>query len=300
MTPARRQVLGVALTLFSALTYSFYPSASRAVYAQGGNAAFMILVATGARAIGLSLYCLLKQKPLFKEKGTGKITFTGGFLQALTNIAIFCALAFMPGPIVITITFTSTLMLLGMLIIRGEVKASANNIGAALVSLLGVTIVLDLWSTDAAYQLMGIALAFGAALASAWRMYLYNHQLKKRDPIVVGAETFLIAFVFILPFMFFSLPQLPAETSGYVWAFAGCLSLIISSFAMFYGIAMIGSFQYSLMLKSEPIFTALLSAWLLNEVLSTSQYAGMGIVIASLAAYQLIDFKSRQRALKTP
>jgi drug/metabolite transporter (DMT)-like permease len=49
-----------------------------------------------------------------------------------------------------------------------------------------------------------------------------------------------------------------------------------------------------MVVKTEPIFTALFSALLLSEVLNADQYAGIAAVIASLGAYQIME-QRRQR-----
>jgi drug/metabolite transporter (DMT)-like permease len=64
------------------------------------------------------------------------------------------------------------------------------------------------------------------------------------------------------------------------------LSLASATIVMFYAIRLLGSFQYSLMVKAEPVFTALLSALLAGEILTVSQYLGMALVIVSLIGYQ--------------
>jgi drug/metabolite transporter (DMT)-like permease len=62
---------------------------------------------------------------------------------------------------------------------------------------------------------------------------------------------------------------------------------------MFYGIAALGAFQYSLMAKLEPIFTALFSVIVLNQVLGFYQYLGIVLVVGSLSAYQLLQKKQQ-------
>ena len=76
---------------------------------------------------------------------------------------------------------------------------------------------------------------------------------------------------------------------GYVWLALAAVSITLGSFGMFYAVSLIGSFRYSLFMKLEPVFTALFSIALVNEVLKPQQYIGMGIVISSLVIYQLSE-----------
>jgi drug/metabolite transporter (DMT)-like permease len=66
---------------------------------------------------------------------------------------------------------------------------------------------------------------------------------------------------------------------------------------MFYGIALVGAFQFSLMVKLEPVFTALFSWVVLSEVLNFSQYFGMLLVVGSLIAYQYYEAKNATKKM---
>ena len=75
------------------------------------------------------------------------------------------------------------------------------------------------------------------------------------------------------------------------------LSLAVANLAMFYGIALLGSFRWGLLLKLEPVFTALFSFLLLGEILKPLQYAGMAVVLGSLAAYQITSHRSHSKQI---
>ena len=108
----KNKTLGIFVTLATAIAFGAYPPAVRAIYADGGNAVFILLVTTFARALALYLFCVLFHKPIFKTKKDIKITIIGGFLQALGIFGVFSALTYLPGAVVIIIVFTHTLMLL--------------------------------------------------------------------------------------------------------------------------------------------------------------------------------------------
>jgi drug/metabolite transporter (DMT)-like permease len=58
---------------------------------------------------------------------------------------------------------------------------------------------------------------------------------------------------------------------------------------MFFGLALIGSFRWSLFSKVEPIFTSLFAVWFIHEHLSPHQYFGIAIVIGSLITFSLFE-----------
>ncbi|MFH1158603.1 MAG: DMT family transporter [Pseudomonadota bacterium] len=294
--PIQNKIAGVSIAIAAAVAFGAYPPAARAVYADGGNAVFMILVTTFSRALTLNLFCLLLHKPVFKTKKDIRTALTGGFFQFLSISGILSALAYLPGAVVIVIVFTHTLMLLFFMAWRGEIKITAQTLVTTLAALGGLSLVLNIWQQQEQHlSYLGMGLAFMAAVAAMSRVYVYGHLTKTRNPAIVGAEAFLIAAAFTLLVLFFKMPHAPASFAGYGWASLGCLSLILGTFGMFYGISILGSFNFSLLLKLEPIFTAIFSVVLINEVLSWHQYAGMLVVIASLIVYQYIDYKKRPK-----
>lgn len=212
---------------------------------------------------------------------------TGGFFQALSVCGIVLSLLFIPGPVTITIIFLHTLMLLLFLAFKGERKLTFSALGSSVLALIGIGFVVNVWQGFGSVSLTGSALAFVAALATTSRLYVFGHQVIERSPAQVGGWVFAAATLFTIPIILWQQPLMPASYHGWSLLAGCCLSLIIGTFLMFYGIAALGSFEYSLLSKLEPIFAAVFSVVLLGEVLAPSQYLGMVIVLAALSWFQL-------------
>lgn len=283
--------IGIIVALLTSVIYGIYPAATRAAYADGANVVFILLLTMLIRAIMMTSFCCLKRQPIFDSKKYTKKALLAGFCQAVSVIGVLGGVAFLPGPVVLIILFSHTLMLLFFMAYRKEVRLNYMTFGATLLALVGLALVLNVWETKTDANLIGIALAFMAAIATACRIYLFGQQMDVRSPAVVGAETFIVAFGFLLLLLFWRLPVAPETLAGYGWALLASLSLGIASFGTFYGIALLGSFRLSLFAKSEPIFTTLFSIWFLGEGLSLIQYAGMAVVIGSLVTYQIVSHK---------
>jgi drug/metabolite transporter (DMT)-like permease len=292
---SRSLKLGLFLALFSAISFSLYAPASRAVYVDGGNSIFIILLTTFARAFFLWLGCILRRKSLFASPAAWRIALTGGAFQTASIFCVFGSLLYVPGPIMITILFTATLMLMLWSAYKSEVPLTRNNVITTLVTLVALTFVVNLWHTDLVYDWRGLVLAFGAAIATASRVYVWGKQVRERDPVLVGAESFIVAAAFCSVLLFFSMPVAPLSALGWGYAALASASLVLGTFGMLYGISYVGPFRFSLLMKLEPVFNALFSVLLINEVLAWGQYAGMAIVVIALAIYQLIEAK-RSRA----
>jgi len=286
--------LGLLIVLGGAASYGLCPTASRAVYADGGNVTLVVLVMTWARALILGVFSLGMGKRLFATWGDLKESTIGGFFQTVSVFGFILALVYLPSPVVSIILHTYTLLLLMFMAWRGEIKLTVVTVVITLTVLGGLVLVIDPFHTQSEVRLIGAALAFMAALATATRLYVYGKQTKARYPTVVGAENFLIAAVLVSLCSLAVPPHLPSSSTGYIWLALSSVTATIGSFGMFYAISLIGSFRYSLFTKIEPVFTVLFSVVLVNEVLKPQQYIGVAVVICSLVIYQISEQRRKQ------
>ncbi len=284
--PLSRTGIGLLLTLGSAAFFGVYPAAARYAYADGANATFVMLLTTTVRMLAFCLFCAITRKALFATKTHTLHGAIGGFFQTVSIVGIFGALVFIPGPVMIIIVFSHTLMLLLYMAWRGEVRLDAVTLGSTLLAMLGLTLVLDLWGQSANYSWLGMGLAFMSALATAVRFYVYGREMQTRNPAIVGAENFVFSVVLLIPIGLLFPSVMPHSMAGLSWAMVGAITQALATFCMFYGLAALGAFRFSLFLKLEPIFTAVFAVLIIHEVLAMHQYLGIVIVLASLLAYQ--------------
>ena len=275
--------------IIGAMTFGLYPACIQAAYAEGANVSFVVITTTFFRALTLAIFCLLTSKSILPRPGDLRPFLSGGFCQALSIIGILGSLMFLPGPVTVILMFTHTIMLLFYMAYRGEIRLSTLAVLSTLCALFGVSLVVDVWHHLHNLPWIGVGLAMMSAFATLTRLYVFGKQTQHTNPAVVGAQTFLMATVCTLPLAFFMAPLPPQSWLGIAALSGSCLSLALGTFAMFYGIWLVGSFQFSLMAKLEPVFTAIFSFLILGQVLNFWQYIGMALVIGSLVAYQYFE-----------
>ncbi len=125
---------------------------------------------------------------------------------------------FLPGPVVITILFSYTLMLYLFLVFKGEEKLNLQTLIPVFLAFIGLSLVVNVQDKLEEVSLPGLCLAFMAAIATATRFYAYGNVLKKNDPAVIGAETFIFTLLLCSLITFYQTPLLPQSTMGWVWA----------------------------------------------------------------------------------
>lgn len=287
--------LGVFVTLVAFAISSIYPTATKFAYADGANTIFVLWISMFIRTIVLMCACAVTRRPIFDSRAYQKVSCLAGGLQALSAAGVIIALAFLPVALVGTVAATHTLVLLLFMGARGEASFSPMTLVITLSALVGLTFVLDVWHQQPVANWIGIALSIMASVTAAARVYIFGKQMSARNPAVVGAESSLFASLFVLLLAFWQVPVVPETINGLGWSLLCGLAIGLGAIGMFFGIALLGSFRWSLLSKVEPIFMALYAVVLMDEYLNPSQYFGVSVVIASLVAYQIFSHRKEQK-----
>lgn len=289
--------LGVVISILTGAFFGLGPPLSQQVYADGGNFVFVAILMMFCRGFLLVLYCTHKKLQLFASRDTLKITASGALFHSFGMTAFFGAVALLPGPLASIILYIFPLGLLVFLVWRGEATLTALSVLLVLTALAGLSLVLHVWDVHVAIDWRGVVLALLAAVFVGGRMYLHGKQLEHRSPYVVGAENFILGLVFTSFLAFWKLPTFPQTGEGYMWAALLGLAFSLGSLWTFTGMAMTGSFIWSLTGKVEPVYAAVFSAVFFHDYLTTEQYIGAAILLTSLVLYQ---FSSRPQTVVMP
>jgi drug/metabolite transporter (DMT)-like permease len=103
---------GIVVAIFAAIAFGLYPPAAQLAYAHSANVSLVIIFTTFVRALSLLLFCRWKGLSLAIPPEKIRSILSAGFFQALSVIGIISSLKYIPGPVTITIIFSSTSLLL--------------------------------------------------------------------------------------------------------------------------------------------------------------------------------------------
>ena len=283
---------GLLISIGSAMIFGLYPAAAKRVYLEGANPQFVILFTTCARALALIGFCIASGRRFIPEGKRVGPSFIGGLCQFGSIFGILSSLKYIPAPITIIVMFLHTIMLLVYSALKKEIVCGVKLGLITTAALVGVGLVVDAWHHLSSTNLIGCSLALFAAFTTAIRLYVFGKEVQEAHPIVVGSQVFLVAAICAAFWALFDGVVAPSTVEGFWWATLCSLALILGTFGMFYGIAQLGSFQWSLMAKLEPVFTASFAFLLLGETLNLSQYLGVLVILGSLIWYQISPEKS--------
>lgn len=280
---------GILITLGSAMIFGLYPPAARIVYQEGGNITLVIIATTFCRMFGLVALTKYRGYKIFDDTKRMRLSSLAGITQIFAIIGILGGTYFMPGAIVIAIMFSWSLMLLLFTAWRKEITLNPVNLVATLTAIVGLSLVLDAYGHGENVNVAGVTLAFFAGIVTFAGVYIFGFISKIKSPLIVGSEMLIIAFACSLLLLFWQTPVLPRSDWGLLMLALCCMSLAIGSLGMFFGIKILGSYKYSMMIKVEPIFTAIFGILIAKNYLINGQYIGILLVVSSLITIHFFD-----------
>lgn len=209
-----------------------------------------------------------------------------GLLFAGNVYTLFRAIAVMSVPLVVLIYFlypvitgvAGTLTRLDRLSRRGAV--------AALVAFAGLALMIG--AEPYQWHWAGLAFAAAAAAFRAAMLLITRAALPIADPRDVSWYTMLgSTAVFAALLAAQAGAQFPSGAAGWgalAWA---SVAAAVALIAMFVSARRIGPFRTAVVMNAEPVAAILLSAVVLGEVLTATQWAGAAVLIGALFWFQL-------------
>ena len=209
-----------------------------------------------------------------------------GVLFAGVVFGLFAAIARMAVPVALLSYFVYPFVtgLIGALL--GIERVSWRGLAAALVAFIGLG--LTIGANPEGIVLSGLAFAVMAAGCRTAILLITRSKLQEFDPQVttwytLASSTAVLGLIALATWNW----QPPTTAGG--WTAMGGVSIAttIGILAFFVSIKRIGPFRSALVMNLEPLFSTILSAPILGEVITPLQGLGGAIMLAALVAFQL-------------
>ena len=193
--------------------------------------------------------------------------------------------------IAIIVQYTAPVWVLLYTIARGLQKVSWQRVTAVLLAVVGVTIAVGVGSGNLKLDHIGVLASLLASLSFAF-YNLAGHQILKRyDHWIVLLYTTLSAGLFWIvinpPWKIAA-----AHYSGAQWLFLiifSIVSMLIPFSFYFAGLKHLEPTQAIIMSCTEPIFSVVIAATTLGELVRPLQIVGMMLVLAAIIVVQVSD-----------
>ena len=215
---------------------------------------------------------------------------------AMVSWLYFVGIDRLPAGIALLLEFLAPVfVVMWVRFVRGE--HVSRRMWAALACCLGGLAMVARIGTGGGLDGVGVLAALGAAVALAVYYLMGERTLVARDPISMSAWTFTAAAVFWLvveppwSFPWGRLDDLhhvpaPVDAAVPVWALVACIVVagtVVPYLLVLNGLRRVGSARAGLIGMSEPVLTAAVAWWVLDQRLAAIQVAGGLVVLAGIA-----------------
>lgn len=280
---------GIFYASISSASFGFSPLFSLALIAAGLSNLDVLSYRWSVAAIVLVIYALSKKKSLrlnsFDE--VWKIILLSA-LRAITSITLLIGYANIASGIASTINFMYPVVVtLCMMIFFGEQK-SWINIGAIVLSLLGVYLMAsgDGLRVEGGDTALGLTCSLISALSfAAYYIVMKRAKADKIEVVKLTTWIMLMSAVYFIAANFIFNGKMTIVTDGKLWISIlglGLWATMVSNFTGVKAVRRIGPTLTSIMGALQPLTAVILGVAFLDEHLSVMTVIGIGLIMAAV------------------
>jgi drug/metabolite transporter (DMT)-like permease len=288
-------VAGIALCLLSAGLLAFQIPLAKLAYDHGADP-FTFSVARSVMAV--VVFLLIARA---RSIGLGIERARWGGLAAITLSMTAIAFGYLGALERIPAGLTALLFYLFPLIVLAVEAVHARRVpgpGRVLVFVLAfIGLVVAFGPDTAVLDPIGIAMAIVAAVGAATYFWIAPGIAAKVSPILLTGWSNLFVIVLFVPLVVGAGVALPAGALGWAAFLAAALCYAVGLGLTYPALARVGPSKAAVLYNFEPITVVVVSAPLLGEWLTASQYLGAGIVVTALV---LASLPKTARSKSTP
>jgi len=272
--------------LISALMFSVSDIAGKAALESGSD---VLTLLSFRSVIGIGLlfaWMRLANAPTTFAPRAKWISLGLGLLLTLNLFWVFKAIELLPVSIAILTYFTYPLLTGLVGAVTGIDRLSWRGFAAALVAFLGLGLIIG--ANPVHLEVLGLVAAVGAAFTRMAMLLITRATLVGADARLVTWYTLWSSMAVFVGLSVVTLNWHAPSTAVGWGAFVGIgFTTTVAFLTLYVSTQRIGPFRTALFMNLEPLITAVLSAILLGDRLTSLQIAGGGVMIAALCAFQL-------------
>ena len=238
-----------------------------------------------------------------RARDLGQMAMLGVFGVAASNYLYYLAIQKTNVTTAIILQYTAPVLVLLYMVVRGFQKATLHRVLAVALAVLGSALAIGALG-PAGFRLhpAGVLAAMGAAVSFAFYNLAGHNILARYDRWIVLLYTTLAAGMFWLlvnpPWKLAAARYSPAEW-GFLLGFAA-ISVLAPFSCYFAGLQYLEPTRAIVASCLEPVFSIVIAALVLGEVVRPIQTLGILIVLAAIVVVQLPERAGEEGALVEP
>ena len=272
---------GVVMAMLVGMAFAANTSLAAVAYT-GGVTPVTMLIARTATALTV-LYLILRVKDVPRQLPApqrGMAMVVGCFFTGY-SFAVLVAIKYLPVGLVVATFYTFPLMIAVVEWRSGRQAFSARTAMALVTAFIGIVLALNVFGTVP--NLFGITLCLIGAVCVTTVMTLSARARGDGDSRPVTLHMLGVALaVFLSVAVVTGDVALPSTTYAWFGFIAGPVFYTFAIVTLFIVFADIGPVKASMIMNVEPVTSVVLGYLLLDQLLSTTQLIGIGLVVASV------------------
>ncbi len=282
----RHPWLGFALVLTATIAWSAQIVIAALIYDEGANPITILTFRAIAFAASLYLVMRWRGQPVRMPPRERYVSLGLGLLIGAQSFTYYSSIQYIPAGLAVLIFYTSPILVaLAMRFVDGEPLTAAKLIALATAFLgLAITFQVEFESLHP----LGIAFAAFSAFGLATTIVVSSRVLRRADSrqmtlhmTIVSSAAYLVALALTRSLDF------PDTGAGWLMMLSMPVLYLISMLAFFTAVPMTGPSRAAMFSNAEPVFTLLLAAAVLGEVLTSLKLVGAGMVVGAIIIIQL-------------
>ena len=240
---------------------------------------------------GVVLVAAAARKGRLHPRGRLRTLIAMGGGMAVMPPLFFTALERLGAGPAITLQFVAVLAVMVWTQVVGGVRVPAIAWLAGLVTMLGISLVVEAWSWEGV-DLIGIASGVGAAVFLAVYLLLVDHLGGHLPPLTISTYPMGVAALLLLPVAGLGSTDLPV--SKWWWLLAlGVLGTALPVLLEVIAVRHAGPGPVGMIILTQPVVGSVAAWFLLGQVLSGAQIFGIAVSLAGVLLVQIKVAKAR-------
>ena len=274
---------GVLFALVTACGLGAITTLAKIVYSDGSNAVTMMLFRLVISTLVFGLILVIRRESIRVAKSQRLNLFLVGLIWTGGMICYLGSVETLSVSLAVLIFYTYPLLVLIYSMLRGQIKASIPLMLLFTGAFVGLYLALS--GSELIIDSVGILFASLASAGAAFTFICGARVAPQMSPLVMTFWVNAVGLLVILPLLPGKL-ALSFSLNGSIALAAATLFYLIAIFSQFQGLERLPAAKAAFLLNLEPVVSILLAYLVINELLSTTQWAGVimviGVVLLSL------------------
>lgn len=278
--PGRRK--GLTLAFMAAISLAFITTFAKLTYQNGSTPLTLITFRALTGVVVLLILARLLEGPLKIDRKSLPSLLMAGLGLGMITLGYMSSVAYIPVGLAALIFYLFPLVLLAYEAIRDRRRPGIRRIGAFALAFAGLALALgpSLESLD----LRGVALAFMGGLGTVVLFISGQKASETMGPLSIGAIANIIILPVMAAIMFaFDSFALPNTDLGWFALLGACIAYLIGVSGQLAAVRLAKPSEAGLVHNIEPVMSIAIAWFVLHEVLSPIQLAGVALVIVSIS-----------------